>query len=86
MTEATSGEITSHYPFQPLACERLSSEEALQRSQAFLASMRQRRTIRAFAPDLVPFALIENAIATAATAPSGANQQPWRFVVVADPP
>lgn len=85
MTEATSGETTSHYPFQPLAFERLSSEEALQRSQAFLARMRQRRTIRAFAPDPVPFALIENAIATAATAPSGANQQPWRFVVVADP-
>ncbi len=85
MSEAVSGEATSRYPFQPLAFERLSPEEALRRSQAFLASMRQRRTIRAFAPDPVPFALIENAIATAATAPSGANQQPWRFVVVADP-
>ena len=74
MTEATSGETTSRYPFQPLEFERLSPEEALRRSQVFLTSMRQRRTIRAFAPDPVPFVLIENAIATAATAPSGANR------------
>src|SRR5260370_35492652 len=47
--------------------------------------MGRRRTIRAFSAEHVPFALIENAIATAATAPSGANQQPWRFVVVSDP-
>ncbi len=33
MMEATSGETTSHYPFQLLAFERLRSEEALQRSQ-----------------------------------------------------
>ncbi len=85
MSDATSGETTSSYPFQPLDFERLSPQEALHRSQTFLASMQRRRTIRAFAPDPVPFALIENAIATAVTAPSGANQQPWRFVVVADP-
>ena len=85
MSEAVSGEATSKYPFMPLEFKRLEMEEALQRSRAFLTSMRQRRSIRAFAPDPVPFELIENAIATAATAPSGANQQPWRFVVVKDP-
>ena len=85
MSEPTSGESTSIYPFAPLEFERLEPEEALRRSQAFLESMRRRRSIRAFSPEPVPFELIENAIATAATAPSGANQQPWRFVVVRDP-
>jgi nitroreductase len=69
----------------PLNFQRLSAEESLARSQAFLATMRQRRSIRAFSTDPVPFALIENAIAAAGSAPSGANQQPWTFVVVADP-
>ena len=40
--------------------------------------------MRSFSSDPVPYELIENAIATAATAPSGAHQQPWTFVVVAD--
>ena len=42
-------------------------------------------TVRDFSPDPVPFELIQDAIATAATAPSGANLQPWRFVIVTDP-
>lgn len=45
----------------------------------------RRRTVREFAADPVPFELIEAAVRTAASAPSGANQQPWRFVVVSDP-
>ncbi|GAC1389945.1 MAG: nitroreductase family protein [Ktedonobacteraceae bacterium] len=85
MSEINSGEATSTYPFAPLAFEYLSNEDALQNSRAFLATMRRRRTIRAFSPDPVPFELIENALATAATAPSGANQQPWHFVVVSNP-
>ena len=47
--------------------------------------MRNRRTVRDFSDEAVPLALIETAIRAAATAPSGANQQPWHFVVVADP-
>ena len=82
MEETTSGESTSVYPFMPLAFKHIGEDEALQLSQSFLEALRRRRTIRAFSPELVPFALIENAIATAATAPSGANQQPWHFVVV----
>ncbi len=46
--------------------------------------MQRRRTVREFSPEPVPFELIENAIRTAATAPSGANLQPWVFVVVSD--
>ena len=41
--------------------------------------------MRQFSTDPVPFELIANAIAVAGTAPSGANQQPWTFVVVSDP-
>jgi nitroreductase len=47
--------------------------------------MQRRRTVRDFSSDRVLFHLIESAIRTAATAPSGANQQPWKFVVVSDP-
>ncbi len=47
--------------------------------------MATRRTVRDFSSEPVDYALIEQAIRTAATAPSGANQQPWHFVVVADP-
>jgi iodotyrosine deiodinase len=47
--------------------------------------MRERRSVRAFSSEPVPVELVENAIATAGTAPSGAHQQPWTFVVVSDP-
>lgn len=70
---------------QALKFERLSPGEQLSRSREFLARLRTRRTVRDYAPDPVPFELIENAIRAAATAPSGANQQPWTFVVVSDP-
>jgi nitroreductase len=46
--------------------------------------MRQRRTVRDFSDRPVPRILIENAVATAGTAPSGANQQPWTFACIGD--
>ncbi|MCB9461696.1 MAG: nitroreductase family protein [Anaerolineaceae bacterium] len=64
---------------------RLSLEEQLKRSRQFLDDMRKRRTVREFSTEPVPPELIENAIATAGRAPSGANQQPWTFVAVSDP-
>lgn len=71
--------------FQPLVFERLTETEQHENSQRFLETMQKRRTVRDFSSEPVPFELIERAIATAATAPSGANQQPWTFVVVSDP-
>jgi iodotyrosine deiodinase len=62
----------------------LPAEEALARSRAFLDVMAIRRTVRDFSDRPVPFELVANAVATT-TAPSGANLQPWRFVVVSDP-
>ncbi len=71
--------------FIPLKFERLEPQEQLERAREFLALMRQRRTVRAFSPEPVPLELLSLAIETAGSAPSGANQQPWRFVVVSDP-
>jgi iodotyrosine deiodinase len=69
----------------PLVYDRPPPEDALARSRAFLASMQARRSIRQFSPEPVPWELIENALLAAGTAPSGAHQQPWTFVVVSDP-
>jgi iodotyrosine deiodinase len=68
----------------PLRFDRLDPDEQLSRSRAFLELMRTRRSVRRFSAEPVPYELIENAIATAGTAPSGAHQQPWSFVVVGD--
>ncbi len=72
------------YPFQALEFERLEPEQQLAASRAHLDRMAQRRTVRDFSPESVPIELIENAIRTASLAPSGANQQPWTFVLVQD--
>ncbi len=72
------------YVTAPLDHQHLAPEESLARSQAHLDTMRQRRGIRAFSSESVPFALIESAVAAAGTASSGANQQPWTFVAIDD--
>jgi len=68
----------------PHFIQRLSDAEQTKRAGEFSELMRSRRTVRDFSTEPVPLVLIEQAIATAATAPSGANMQPWRFVVVQD--
>jgi iodotyrosine deiodinase len=73
------------YAPKRLEFDRLDPATALERSQGFLELMERRRSVRHFSPEPVPWALIENALRTAGTAPSGANQQPWSFVVVEDP-
>ena len=60
----------------------LEENEMLKFSSNFLTKMKQRRTVRDYSSKNVPLEIIENAIASAATAPSGANQQPWHFVLV----
>ena len=62
----------------------LSEAEMKMRSIKFLEQMKERRSVRAFSRKSVPAEIIENAIKTANTAPSGANKQPWHFVVVGD--
>ncbi len=52
------------------------------RAGGFYALMRSRRSVREFSTRPVPRAVIEHAIMTAASAPSGANQQPWTFACI----
>ncbi len=71
--------------FVPLAFDRLPEAEMRARALAVYEEMRRRRTTRHFSPEPVPRELIALAVRTAGTAPSGAHQQPWTFVVVDDP-
>ncbi len=59
--------------------------EVCRRARHFRQDIERRRTIRHFASDPVPRAAIEDCLAAANSAPSGANRQPWHFVVVTEP-
>ena len=77
--------MTDDYPqpkFKPLDFADLSLTESQRRADDLLDLLARRRTVREFSGRDVPLELIEKAVATAGTAPSGANMQPWRFVVV----
>jgi nitroreductase len=56
-----------------------------ERANAFYDEMRRRRSVRDFSDRPVPQAIIESCLKAAGTAPSGANLQPWHFVVIRDP-
>ena len=71
--------------FEPFSLPLLDSAEQVARATDFRDRLLSRRTLRHFSTTPVPLAAIEQAIATAASAPSGANRQPWRFVVVSSP-
>jgi iodotyrosine deiodinase len=68
----------------PLAFEPLPEDEMHARARAFRALMARRRTVRDFSDRPVPRSLIEDCVMAAATAPSGANQQPWTFACISD--
>jgi len=59
--------------------------EMRQRAADFYDAMRRRRTVRHFSSREVPRGIIEDCVRAASTAPSGANMQPWHFVVISDP-
>ena len=61
---------------------KLPKEKMIESSAVFFDQLKKRRTIRDYSTKDVPIEVIENSIKAAATAPSGANQQPWHFVVV----
>ncbi|AVG17315.1 nitroreductase family protein [Chromobacterium vaccinii] len=72
--------------FIPLSTfQRYPEPEMVERSRAFYADIRLRKTVREFTSQPVPREVIENALRAAGTAPSGANHQPWHFAVVSDP-
>ena len=71
--------------FLPFHFENRPAEEMLQRGRSYYEFMNRRRSIRHFSTQPVPRELIELAIRTASSAPSGAHRQPWKFVAVSDP-
>lgn len=71
--------------FKPLDYDSLSEDEMLARSKEYFSLMKKRRSVRYFSTREVPFDVIRNVVMTASSAPSGANKQPWTFVIVKDP-
>jgi len=71
--------------FQKLQFNLLPKTKMLNYSKSFLANVSQRRSVRDFSDQVVPIEIITNAVKAAASAPSGANKQPWHFVIVNDP-
>ncbi|MBA7533104.1 Bifunctional F420 biosynthesis protein FbiB [subsurface metagenome] len=76
MTKAEFSSFTDYYEYP--------QKEMKKRSAEFYVEMKRRRTVRQFSNRPVPREIIEDCLNTAATAPSGANMQPWSFVVVTD--
>jgi iodotyrosine deiodinase len=72
--------------FQPYSeFRRFDADLMCQRAAEFASHMQSRRTVRDFSPDPVPPHVIDRCLQVARSAPSGANQQPWTFVVVESP-
>ena len=71
--------------FQKLQFNLLPKTKMLNNSKSFLTNIGSRRSVREFSDEAVPIEIITNAVKAAASAPSGANKQPWHFVVVNDP-
>lgn len=77
--------MTAPLPTIPIELTPLSPVDARRAAQRFADEMGRRRSVRDFSPEPLPEGVLEAAIQAAASAPSGAHVQPWRFVVVTDP-
>ncbi|MCY4000426.1 MAG: nitroreductase family protein [Bacteroidetes bacterium] len=76
--------MTHRLSKHPLQFTEHSEKEMLTRAQGFYRLMQNRRSVRSFSSQPVPRQLIQQAILTAGTAPSGAHRQPWHFVAVSN--
>ncbi len=77
--------MMSEHPVIPLPGYRERSEdEMIRRAREFRAELKRRRTVRHFSSRPVAREIIDECLGTATTAPSGANLQPWHFVVIGD--
>lgn len=80
-----SPDVLDRHPFVPLDFHRVGVDEMRRRGAALHDDLDRRRSVRMLSDEPVPIDLVEQAIRTAGTAPSGAHHQPWRFVVTGDP-
>lgn len=71
--------------FKKLQFQKITFEEMDYNSNQFFQKVSSRRSVRDFSRDDFPIDIIKNCIKSASTAPSGANKQPWHFVIVKDP-
>jgi len=69
----------------PLEFERWDEDEMRRRARAHADHAARRRSVRAFRPDPIPLDVVRDCVRAASSAPSGANKQPWTFVLVTDP-
>lgn len=76
--------MAGDHPFVPYQPTRLSADAGRIEGEAFFNELDSRRSVRFFSDEPVPRELIELAIRSASTAPSGAHMQPWTFVAIAD--
>jgi len=72
-------------PMQPLHFELRDAEASCREAAEFRERMESRRSVRHFRPEPIALQAVMDCIAAAASAPSGANKQPWTFVLVTDP-
>jgi nitroreductase len=84
MIKSSNSNSPAEIPSIPLDYQEYPVEEVQQRALEYYENMKRRRTVRDFSTRHVPLDIIENCIRTADTAPNGANQHPWHFVVVSD--
>ena len=77
--------MTESNGFIPLNFTVQEPQDMQQSAQSFYQQMATRRSVRDFSDKPIPDAVLEHAILAAGTAPSGANMQPWHFVVVQSP-
>ena len=71
--------------FKKLQFQKITFEEMDYNANQFFQKVSNRRSVRDFSKDNFPIEIIKNCIKSASTAPSGANKQPWHFVIVKDP-
>jgi len=73
------------HPGIPYVRQRLTADAGIAALRDFRDTLRMRRTVRNFSGDPIPDELLTMAVECANSAPSGANMQPWTFVIVTDP-
>ena len=71
--------------FKKLQFQKITFEKMNHNANQFFQKVSSRRSVRDFSKDDFPIEIIKNCIKSASTAPSGANKQPWHFVIVKDP-
>ncbi len=79
-----TGSAPERHPRVPLAFHRLAPAEMVARASAYADAIVNRRSVRDFSTESFPLEILDHAIRAASSAPSGAHQQPWTFVVVSE--